>query len=89
MGGGGYALERPVIVISEAGAGDGSIAWRDKASSLEVDPQSAGAIPGPACHDTGNDEPAVTDANAVLGYLDPDSLAGGAFPSAPSVRTRR
>ncbi|MCY4467649.1 MAG: hydantoinase/oxoprolinase family protein, partial [Thiotrichales bacterium] len=82
MGGGGYALKLPVIDISEVGAGGGSIAGLDKAGSLKVGPQSAGAVPGPACYDTGNDEPTVTDANVVLGYLNPESLAGG------SVRVR-
>ena len=80
MGGGGYALKLPVIDISEVGAGGGSIAWLDKASSLKVGPQSAGAVPGPACYDAGSDEPTVTDANVVLGYLNPESLAGGSVP---------
>ena len=80
MGGGGYALKLPVIDISEVGAGGGSIAWLDKAGSLKVGPLSAGAVPGPACYDTGNDEPTVTDANVVLGYLNPESLAGGSVP---------
>ena len=77
MGGGGHALKLPAIDISEVGAGGGSIAWLDKAGSLKVGPQSAGAVPGPACYDTGNDEPTVTDANVVLGYLNPEALAGG------------
>ena len=77
MGGGGYALKLPVIDISEVGAGGGSLAWLDKAGSLKVGPESAGAAPGPACYDTGNDEPTVTDANVVLGYLNPEALAGG------------
>ena len=80
MGGGGYALKLPVIDISEVGAGGGSIAWLDKAGSLKVGPESAGAVPGPACYDTGNDEPTVTDANVVLGFLNPDALAGGSVP---------
>ena len=80
MGGGGYALKLPVIDISEVGAGGGSIAWLDKAGSLKVGPESAGAVPGPACYDTGNDEPTVTDANVVLGYLNPEALAGGSVP---------
>ena len=80
MGGGGYALKLPVIDISEVGAGGGSIAWLDKAGSLKVGPQSAGAVPGPACYDAGNDEPTVTDANVVLGYLNPESLAAGTVP---------
>ena len=80
MGGGGYALKLPVIDISEVGAGGGSLAWLDKAGSLKVGPESAGAVPGPACYDTGNDEPTVTDANVVLGYLNPEALAGGTVP---------
>ena len=80
MGGGGYALKLPVIDISEVGAGGGSIAWLDKAGSLKVGPQSAGAVPGPACYGAGNDEPTVTDANVVLGYLNPESLAEGTVP---------
>ena len=80
MGGGGYALKLPVIDISEVGAGGGSIAWLDKAGSLKVGPQSAGAVPGPACYDAGNEEPTVTDANVILGYLNPESLAGGSVP---------
>ena len=52
-GGGGYALKLPVIDISEVGAGGGSIAWLDKAGSLKVGPQSAGAVPGPACYGAG------------------------------------
>ena len=80
MGGGGYALKLPVVDIAEVGAGGGSIAWLDKAGSLKVGPRSAGAVPGPACYGTGNDEPTVTDANMVLGYLNPESLAGGSVP---------
>ena len=80
MGGGGHALGLPVIDISEVGAGGGSIAWLDKACSLKIGPRSAGAAPGPACYGGGNDEPTVTDANVVLGYLSPEALAGGSVP---------
>jgi N-methylhydantoinase A len=76
-GGGGYALSLPAIDISEVGAGGGSIVWLDKAGSIKVGPQSAGADPGPACYDTGGTEPTVTDANVVLGLLNPRVLAGG------------
>ncbi|MCE3250549.1 MAG: hyuA, partial [Geminicoccaceae bacterium] len=79
-GGGGYALKLPVIDISEVGAGGGSIAWLDKAGALKIGPHSAGAVPGPACYGQGNEEPTVTDANVVLGYLNPAALAGGAVP---------
>ena len=77
VGGGGYAVGMPVIDISEIGAGGGSIVWHDKAGSIKVGPQSAGAVPGPACYPGGGSEPTVTDANVVLGYLNPEALAGG------------
>ena len=85
VGRGGYALKLPVIDISEVGAGGGSIAWLDKAGSLKVGPQSAGAAPGPACYGGGNTEPTVTDANMLLGYLNPTALAGGAVPVDPEL----
>jgi len=79
MRGNGYVLRIPVIDISEVGAGGGSIAAIDAGGSLRVGPRSAGAVPGPACYGQGNALPTVTDANLVLGYLDADSLAGGAM----------
>jgi N-methylhydantoinase A len=78
--GGGYALKLPVIDVSEVGAGGGSIVRIDAAGALKVGPQSAGAVPGPICYDAGGTEPTVTDANVVLGYLNPDALAGGSVP---------
>jgi N-methylhydantoinase A len=78
--GGGYALKLPVIDISEVGAGGGSIVWFDKAGAMKVGPQSAGANPGPVCYSQGGTDPTVTDANVVLGYINPYSLAGGAVP---------
>ncbi len=78
--GGGYALKTPVIDISEVGAGGGSIVWLDKAGNLKVGPHSAGARPGPACYGFGGVDPTVTDANVLLGYLNPTSLAGGTVP---------
>ena len=86
--GGGYALKTPVIDISEVGAGGGSIVWLDKAGNLKVGPQSAGASPGPACYGTGGMDPTVTDANVVLGYLNPTALAGGTVP-VDAERARR
>jgi N-methylhydantoinase A len=79
-GGAGYALALPVIEIAEVGAGGGSIAWVDRGGSLKIGPHSAGAVPGPACYGTGSLLPTVTDANVVLGYLNPDALAGGTVP---------
>jgi N-methylhydantoinase A len=78
--GGGYALKLPVIDISEVGAGGGSIVWFDKAGALKVGPHSAGADPGPACYSRGGQEPTVTDANVVLGYINPESIARGSVP---------
>jgi N-methylhydantoinase A len=75
--GGGYLLRVPAVDIAEVGAGGGSIAWIDKGGSLQVGPQSAGAAPGPACYDRGGEEPTLTDANVMLGYLNPLALAGG------------
>ena len=80
IGGGGYALSLPVIDISEVGAGGGSIVWLDRADSIKVGPQSAGAAPGPACYGLGGEEPTVTDANVVLGFLNPQALANGTVP---------
>jgi len=79
-GGGGYALRLPVIDISEVGAGGGSHVWVDKGGAIKVGPESAGAVPGPACYGAGGTVPTVTDANVVLGFLNPSSLAGGSVP---------
>ncbi len=77
LAGGGYAMKVPVIDISEVGAGGGSIVWIDRGGSIQVGPRSAGAVPGPACYGLGGTEATVTDANVVLGYLNPEYLAGG------------
>jgi N-methylhydantoinase A/oxoprolinase/acetone carboxylase beta subunit len=75
---GGRPLALPMVDIHTVGAGGGSIAWRDAGGALRVGPRSAGAEPGPACYGRGGTEPTVTDANLVLGHLDPDEpLAGG------------
>jgi N-methylhydantoinase A len=67
-------IKTPAIDLAEVGAGGGSIAWVDAAGALRVGPRSAGSQPGPACYGLGGDEPTVTDANLVLGYLDPARL---------------
>lgn len=85
--GGGHALRLPVIDIAEVGAGGGSIVWIDRGGALKVGPQSAGAVPGPACYGVG-DEPTVTDASVVLGYVNPHVLAGGAIRLAPNRSER-
>jgi N-methylhydantoinase A/oxoprolinase/acetone carboxylase beta subunit len=75
---GGHPLALPMVDIHTVGAGGGSIGWRDAGGALRVGPRSAGAEPGPACYGRGGTEPTVTDANLVLGHLDPDEpLAGG------------
>jgi N-methylhydantoinase A len=76
--GAGYLLRVPAIDLAEVGAGGGSIVWRDAGGALQVGPRSAGASPGPLCYDLGGREPTVTDANVILGYLNPSALAGGA-----------
>jgi N-methylhydantoinase A len=60
----------------EAGAGGGSIAWIDDSGALRVGPRSAGAEPGPVCYGRGGTDPTVTDANVMLGYMNPDAIAG-------------
>ena len=78
---GGYAsgqpMQLPVVAIIEVGAGGGSIAWRDSAGGLHVGPHSAGAAPGPVCYGRGGSEPTVTDANVILGRLNPQRFLGG------------
>jgi N-methylhydantoinase A len=78
FGGGGHALRVPSFDIVEVGAGGGSIAWVDSGGLLRIGPQSAGANPGPACYGRGGTEPTVTDANVVLGYINPEAIAGSA-----------
>ena len=77
---GGYMLKVPAIDIAEVGAGAGSIAWIDAGGLLRVGPESAGAAPGPACYGLGGERATVTDANVVLGFLNPVALAGGELP---------
>ena len=74
---GGHPVMLPMIDVVEVGAGGGSIAWFDEIGALKVGPQSAGADPGPICYRGGGNEPTITDANVVLGRLDPDNFLGG------------
>jgi N-methylhydantoinase A len=75
---GGRVIQLPMVDVHTVGAGGGSLGWRDRGGALRVGPRSAGAEPGPACYGRGGTEPTVTDANLLLGYLDPSSeLAGG------------
>ena len=75
--GGGHALKLSVVDVSEIGAGGGSIVSVDKDGRLLVGPLSAGAVPGPVCYDIGGEEPTLTDALLILGYINPDYLVGG------------
>ena len=75
----GHPIRVPVIDLAEVSAGGGSIAWVDPGGSLRVGPHSAGAAPGPAGYGAGGTRPTVTDADFILGYLDRESLLGGAM----------
>lgn len=75
--GSGIPLRIPSIDLIEIGAGGGSIAWVDSLGLLKVGPESAGASPGPACYGKGGESPTVTDANLLLGFLNPDHFLGG------------
>lgn len=77
--GSGYPLQISAIELLEIGAGGGSIAYVNELGLLKVGPQSAGAAPGPVCYGQGGARPTVTDADLVLGYLDPDHFLGGAM----------
>src|SRR6185369_2358571 len=76
----GHPVRVPVIDLAEVSAGGGSIAWIDPGGVLRVGPESAGAEPGPVCYGQGGARPTVTDADLVLGYLNPVALLGGALP---------
>ncbi|MGE7664874.1 hydantoinase/oxoprolinase family protein [Ureibacillus composti] len=78
-----YPLQVPTVDIHTIGAGGGSIGWKDKGGALKVGPKSAGAVPGPACYGKGGTEPTVTDANLILGRLDPANYLGGEFSVYP------
>src|SRR5215207_7746853 len=73
----GRPIQLPMVDVHTVGAGGGSIGWRDPGGALRVGPRSAGAEPGPACYGRGGTEPAVTDANLLLGYLSPGASLGG------------
>jgi len=83
--GSGIPLRIPVIEMVEIGAGGGSIARFDRLGRISVGPQSAGSTPGPACYGRGGSEPTVTDADVVLGRIDPQLFAGGRMPLQPRL----
>ena len=75
--GAGYTLKVPAVDLAEVGAGGGSIVHIDAAGTMQVGPESAGAVPGPVCYDKGGERPTITDANVILGYVNPSHLVGG------------
>jgi N-methylhydantoinase A len=77
---GGYLVMAPAVDLAEVGNGAGSISRVDAGGALRVGPESAGAVPGPACYGRGGSEPTITDANVLLGYLHPEALLAGALP---------
>jgi N-methylhydantoinase A len=78
--GAGYKLRVPAIDVAEVGAGGGSLVSIDAAGALHVGPESAGAVPGPVCYANGGVQPTLSDANLLLGYLNPAALLGGTLP---------
>ena len=83
--GGIYHIRLPRVDVHTVGAGGGSIAWIDRFGVLHVGPQSAGADPGPACYGKGSLKPTVTDADLILGYLNPDYFLGGEIKLNPDL----
>lgn len=77
--GSGMPISIPVIDMVEIGAGGGSLAHVDAMRQIRVGPESAGSEPGPACYDQGGEHPAVSDADLILGRIDPDNFAGGSI----------
>ena len=86
--GSGMPISIPVIDMVEIGAGGGSLARVDAMQQIRVGPESAGSEPGPACYGAGGSRPAVTDADLVLGRLDPAAFAGGSIPLYPDQSAR-
>lgn len=83
--GSGLPIQVPVVDLMEIGAGGGSIARINNMGLLQVGPESAGADPGPASYGQGGENPTVTDADLILGYLDPDYFLGGTMPLNPDA----
>lgn len=81
----GHPVLVPMIDLITIGAGGGSVAFIDPAGGFQVGPRSAGSNPGPACYGRGGEEPTVTDANIVLGRLDPDQMLGGDLKIDPAL----
>jgi N-methylhydantoinase A/oxoprolinase/acetone carboxylase beta subunit len=79
----GFPVRVAMVDVNSIGAGGGSIAYLDASGGLRVGPRSAGSEPGPACYGRGGEDPTVTDASVVLGWLDPEYFAGGALTLEP------
>jgi len=88
MKGSGLTIQVPVVDLMEIGAGGGSIAKVSKLGTLQVGPESSGAAPGPICYGRGGTDPCVTDADLLLGYLDPDYFLGGTMKLDPEGARR-
>ncbi|MFC1923931.1 hydantoinase/oxoprolinase family protein [Chloroflexota bacterium] len=86
--GSGYPVRYPFVDLAEISGGGGTIAWLDQGKALMVGPVSAGADPGPACYGKGGTDPTVTDANLVLGRLNPAGLSGGEVDVFPDLAER-
>ena len=84
----GYPIKVPVVDINEIGNGGGSVAWLDDLGHLRVGPLSAGASPGPACYGWGGEEPTLTDAFLVTGFLNPHHFLGGNLKIRPDLAER-
>jgi len=83
--GSGYPVRFPFIDLAECSAGGGTIVWTDDAGAISVGPTSAGAYPGPACYGRGGEQPTITDANLLLGRLNPGSLIDGDMKIYPDL----
>jgi N-methylhydantoinase A len=81
----GFPVKIPILDVEAIGAGGGSLAWIDQGGALNVGPESAGSAPGPACYGLGGERPTVTDANLVLGRLNPDYFLGGEMTLYPEL----
>ena len=81
----GFPVKIPILDVEAIGAGGGSLAWIDQGGALNVGPESAGSEPGPACYGLGGERPTVTDANLVLGRLNPDYFLGGEMRLYPEL----
>ncbi len=81
----GFPVKIPILDVQAIGAGGGSLAWIDEGGALNVGPESAGSEPGPACYGLGGEQPTVTDANLVLGRLNPEYFLGGEMKLHPEL----